>query len=187
MKPSANPIGEADASFRAAPLTSVTLDTRTTRIGMNRLNTLLLVFSLVGVVGCGASDRNAPPRQVAPPAEAGSQAAQKAPPTAAPPPATAPQQPPMRQQSEWYSGGTLHDAKMSAWSRSSYTNRLATSSDFVARLMQLDGMKLPPVDQLKPVAEGMERCISETNSGGVADSQDVTTVAAACWILMKQS
>lgn len=107
-------------------------------------------------------------------------------PTAAPRPAPTPRPAP-KQRREWYSGGTLHAAKMSTWSRSSYTNRLATSSDFVAKLVQVDGMRLPPVDQLKPAAEGMERCISETNSDGVADSQDAATVAAACWVLIKQS
>lgn len=160
---------------------------RTNRIAMNRLSSLLVLLSVVSVVGCEASDRVAPPREAVLPAAPESDAAQKTPPPATPPSAPKPRPAPKQQQREWYSGGTLHAAKMSTWSGSSYRNRLATSSDFVAKLMQMDGLRLPSVDQLKPAAEGMERCISESNSGGVADSQDVATLAAGCWVLMKQS
>jgi hypothetical protein len=86
----------------------------------------------------------------------------------------------------WYSGGTLHDAKMSEWGRSSYANRLATSADFVTKLMQVDGTPIPPVNEIRPMAEELERNISAANSDGVADSQDVVTVAATIWVLMKQ-
>jgi len=86
----------------------------------------------------------------------------------------------------WYSGGTLHAAKMSEWSGSSYANRLATSADFVTKMMQRDGKTIPPVDHIRPLAETLERNISAANTDGVADSQDVATIAATCWILMKQ-
>jgi hypothetical protein len=75
---------------------------------------------------------------------------------------------------------------MSEWSRSRYANRLATSADFVTKMMQMDGMRIPPVDRLKPLAEKLERNISAANADGVADSQDVATIAATCWILMKE-
>lgn len=86
----------------------------------------------------------------------------------------------------WYSGGTLHKAKMREWSRSSYPNRLATSSDFAAKMLEIDGKKIPPVDKLKPLAMLLEHNISTANSGGVANDQDVSAVAAACWILMNK-
>lgn len=86
----------------------------------------------------------------------------------------------------WYSGGTLHKAKMREWSRSSYRNRLATSSDFTAKLLDIDGKRIPPIDQLKPLAMLLEHNISTANSGGVADDQKVSDVAAACWILLKK-
>lgn len=86
----------------------------------------------------------------------------------------------------WYSGGTLHNAKMNEWSRSSYADRLATSADFVTKLMQVDEMEVPSVDRLKPLAKMMERNISAANADGLANSQNVATVAATCWILMKE-
>jgi hypothetical protein len=86
----------------------------------------------------------------------------------------------------WYSGGTLHRAKMSVWSSSSYADRLATSADFVTRMMQIDGRTIPPVEQIRPAAERLERCITAANSSGAADGQDVATVAATCWVLLQQ-
>jgi hypothetical protein len=53
-------------------------------------------------------------------------------------------------------------------------------------MMQMDGKEIPPVDQLKPLAQRLERNISAANADGVADSQDVATVAATCWLLMKE-
>ncbi len=86
----------------------------------------------------------------------------------------------------WYSGGTLHGATMSEWSRSPYADRLATSADFVTKMMQMDGQTIPPVDEIRPMAEQLERNISAANTDGVADNQGVATVAATCWVLMKE-
>ena len=86
----------------------------------------------------------------------------------------------------WYSGGTLHSAKMSEWSRAPYENRLATSADFVTKLLQTDGKTIPPVDELKPLARELETAISTANKDGLANNQDVATVAATCWVLMNQ-
>jgi len=86
----------------------------------------------------------------------------------------------------WYSGGTLHSATMAEWRTASYENRLATSADFVTKMMQIDGETIPPVDQLRPRAYGLEKAISAANPDGLADNQDVATVAATCWVLMKQ-
>ncbi|MFQ5641380.1 MAG: hypothetical protein ACE5IR_25655 [bacterium] len=94
--------------------------------------------------------------------------------------------PPPPKLKAWYSGGTLHGAKMSEWSRSPYANRLATSADFVTKMMQMDGMTIPPVNQIRPMAEKLEGNISAANKDGIANSQDVATVAATCWVLMKQ-
>ncbi|NQT14220.1 MAG: DUF4339 domain-containing protein [Planctomycetes bacterium] len=77
----------------------------------------------------------------------------------------------------WYSGGTLHSAKMSEWSRAPYADRLATSADFVAKSMQIEGKTIPPVDQIRPLAEQLERNISAANEGGYADNQKVSTIA----------
>lgn len=93
---------------------------------------------------------------------------------------------PAREESAWYSGGTLHASKMTEWSRAPDADRLATSADFSTRMMQIDGTTIPPIGQLRITAEKLERCISAANQDGVADSQDVATVAATCWILLKQ-
>lgn len=145
---------------------------------MKRFRANFPLLLSIALTACGGPDRAAPPPQPAPAAA----------PSAAPPVRNAPLAPkpePSQKKRAWYSGGTLHTAKMSAWSGSSYENRLATSSDFVVKLMQMDNMRIPPVAQLRPDAEKMERCISETNTDGVADSQNVSTVAATCWILLK--
>ena len=86
----------------------------------------------------------------------------------------------------WYSGGTLHKAKMKQWSRAPYADRLATSADFVTKMLQIDGKRIPPVNQLKPIAKELEICTSAMNKDGVADNQGVATMAATCWIFMKQ-
>ena len=67
-----------------------------------------------------------------------------------------------------------------------YANRLATSADFVTRMMQMDGMDIPPLRKIEPLAEELERNISAANKGGVANNQDIATIAETCWILMKQ-
>jgi len=86
----------------------------------------------------------------------------------------------------WYSGGTLHAANMAAWRNASYANRLATSADFVTKMMQMDGETIPPVDQLKPRAYGLEKAISTAQREGIPDTMSVAEVAASCWVLMKQ-
>lgn len=87
--------------------------------------------------------------------------------------------------SSWYSGGTLHNATMREWSKASYSDRLATSSDFLIKLMQIDGHTIPPVNELRPTAIRLEQEISNANLGGVADNQAAASVAATVWILMK--
>jgi hypothetical protein len=86
---------------------------------------------------------------------------------------------------KWYAGGTLHAKKMSEWRTASYASRLATASDFVTKMMQIDGDPIPPVDSLKPKAVALENCISAAGKDGVADSQETATIGATCWIMMK--
>lgn len=100
---------------------------------------------------------------------------------------TAPRQPspPENPAKAWYSGGTLHSAKMSEWSRASYPNRLATSADFVAKILETEGIAIPSVDQLKPLAQNLETAITTAHVEGVTDNEKVSTLAAACWLLIK--
>lgn len=71
---------------------------------------------------------------------------------------------------------------MSEWSSASYENRLATSGDLVARVMETQPSSM---DELRVLAVRLESNISAANSNGEAGSQNVEEVAAACWLLMK--
>ena len=91
-----------------------------------------------------------------------------------------------RARSEWYSGGTLHGATMRQWRNASDSDRLATSADFAAAMLQDNGRKLRSMDDLKPIASALKRAISEAGRGGTSDSQQVSSVAAACWVLLNR-
>lgn len=86
----------------------------------------------------------------------------------------------------WYEGGTLHDKTMADWRRASYRNRLATCADFVAALAESSGRRFDSIDQIKPYAVRLERCLSEAARGGHADGQTITSMAAACSLLMNE-
>ncbi len=92
---------------------------------------------------------------------------------------------PAQESGAWYSGGTLHDSTMIIWSRSTDAVRLATSGDFAGSLMRADGILVPSIDQIRPIAETLERCVSAANRDGIADDQDATDVASACWMLFR--
>jgi hypothetical protein len=88
--------------------------------------------------------------------------------------------------SEWYSGGTLHNATMGDWNQASYANRLATCGDFMATMLQKDGKTISSMDALREEAEALELCITEAGRGGHADTQSVATIAASCYMLMNR-
>ena len=90
------------------------------------------------------------------------------------------------QEKPWYSGGTLHGANMEVWSRASYDDRLATSADFVTKMMQMDGKSIPPVDQLKPIAQALEAAITKSNEDGISNNENVAAIAAICWVLINK-
>jgi len=102
----------------------------------------------------------------------------------APVPSPQPSVPASRPAKEWYEGGTLHRATMREWHEASYENRLATSADFVAKLLQTDGRPVPPPDTLKPIAEDFERGMSKVASEPDAADQSAASVAATMWVLM---
>ena len=81
--------------------------------------------------------------------------------------------------SKWYTGGTLHEATMREWKRASYSNRLATCADFVAGTLVDSGKPYPGQEKLKPLAQALERGISEAGQDEWADNQNVSTIAAA--------
>jgi len=84
----------------------------------------------------------------------------------------------------WYSGGSLHRATAAEWKMASYSNRLATSADFAAKLATSNGRNVT-IEELKPLAVAMEVCISQAAQGAAADKMDVAFLAAACDVLSK--
>ena len=82
---------------------------------------------------------------------------------------------------EWYSGGNLHDANLASWSSSSNQNRLATSADIAAKI--LEG-RFSSMDELKIHARNLQICIDEVAIDPQLGSQSVREMAAACMVVM---
>ena len=69
----------------------------------------------------------------------------------------------------WFEGGNLHRATVKQWKAASYSNRLATSADFVAASQDVDYGNLA---EFKTMATKLEKCISTAVSGGDVDGED---------------
>ena len=72
---------------------------------------------------------------------------------------------------------------MREWSAASYENRLATSGDFVAKMIQTSGGTMPSIPELRLMAVDFERGMARANTDGVADDQPASQVAAMIWVL----
>ncbi len=83
---------------------------------------------------------------------------------------------------KWATGGTLHESTIAEWRKASYSNRLATSADFV--VVVLDIYDFSDMDKIKQEATDLEECISTAASGGDVDNEQVATVAAYCSVLL---
>ena len=84
----------------------------------------------------------------------------------------------------WHSGGQLHDATLRTWKAASYRNRLATSADFAAAIVRSSGTRLNSLEDLKPYAERMERCITEASDvPEKVENTPVVEIAASCQVL----
>lgn len=86
-----------------------------------------------------------------------------------------------RSSSNWYEGGTLHNASAGEWLSGSSANRLATASDFAASAK--DELGFNDMDGMKSAAQGVKNCIDRAAEGDA--SQQVSTLAATCIMLMK--
>ncbi len=88
---------------------------------------------------------------------------------------------------EWYQGGTLssHGATMRKWHRASYEDRLASSSDFIARMLGGDMGNLSMDGDIKPMAARLEMEISAAYQEGVTDTLPVTDIATGCILILK--
>lgn len=81
----------------------------------------------------------------------------------------------------WYAGGTLHKGTVKQWRNASYTNRLATSADFVASTQEVD---FGDMDVFKKMASETEECISTAVLDGDFDNQKVSDFAVSCLLLL---
>jgi hypothetical protein len=84
------------------------------------------------------------------------------------------------QKKEWYEGGTLHRKSALEWSKASHADRLATASDFTAKVTKPKSMS-----ELKDKAVAMERCISTVAAPSTKNpKQPVAEIASACSIIL---
>jgi hypothetical protein len=88
--------------------------------------------------------------------------------------------------SAWYQGGTLHNATIAEWRNATNENRLATSADMMAATLKSEGRKLSSFDELLPLAQNLERCISIAGESEAVRSQDVAGLAVPCILLMEK-
>lgn len=87
---------------------------------------------------------------------------------------------------EWYTGGTLENSTLGEWRVGTYQNKLASSADFATVVVNHSGKQLRSMDELRPIAISIERCISDTATGAKTDKMLVSDVAGACATLMLQ-
>ncbi len=89
---------------------------------------------------------------------------------------------------KWYVGGTLSSggATMDQWRRASYEDRLASTADFIARMLGGNMGNLSMDGDIKPMATRLEREISSAYGKGVTDTMPVTEIAAAIIIILKE-
>lgn len=81
---------------------------------------------------------------------------------------------------EWYKGGTLHNAKISEWKSASYENKLATTGDLLAATVWKDSINSQSdMDEIKSEAESLVTEIdTATMDGGIVDNMSVSSIAA---------
>ena len=80
---------------------------------------------------------------------------------------------------KWYEGGTLHGKTVAEWRAASSRDRLATSSDFVAKIRKFDSL----ADMLV-AAHGMQTCITTASPDEGVQHLKVSEMAASCAILL---
>lgn len=83
---------------------------------------------------------------------------------------------------KWYEGGTLHSVQVTTWRTGSYRNKLATSADWCA-------VEDPTVsfETLKKRASQVLYCVEDAVSGGDADHMQISEIATACIIILREN
>nr|WP_321361053.1 hypothetical protein [uncultured Hyphomonas sp.] len=86
---------------------------------------------------------------------------------------------------QWYAGGTLHRATGKQWVVASNADRLATSSDFVAKAFGEKKVRsLGSINKLKPYAQNVKSCVDETYRAPNSQNLRVSEIAASCLIIL---
>jgi len=99
---------------------------------------------------------------------------------------------------KWYSGGSLHKKNAISWQNASNENKLATCSDFIAKLWE-DGKlkyhinnKINSIDDIYPFAKELVDCLNEfakkledpQENIKIYENQRVSEMAVLCMITM---
>lgn len=75
----------------------------------------------------------------------------------------------------WYNGGTLHNATGAQWLAGDFSDQLATSADFVAKMDAASDMS-----ELRVRANSLSSCITEAVSDPSLEQSSVKDVAVLC-------
>ena len=78
----------------------------------------------------------------------------------------------------WYSGGTLHRSTISEWRLATPQNKLATSADFAAKILEPTA-----IEQVREPAKLLVQCIDSAAQVAPASYQ-TSEVAVACIVVM---
>lgn len=84
--------------------------------------------------------------------------------------------------SEWYIGGTLHQATAKQWHNASSENQLATAADFVAKAQTPASM-----GQLRRRSIELKQCITSATADSSLGDQKVVQIAALCIVQLGYS
>lgn len=85
---------------------------------------------------------------------------------------------------KWYEGGTLHKATIADWRVATETNKLATCSDFVAKIRKDKGIAFDE-SEIKKESYDLMRCIDAAIIDVDVDNWKVSEMAATCLVLLK--
>ncbi|MHC1778464.1 MAG: zinc ribbon domain-containing protein [Lentimicrobium sp.] len=85
---------------------------------------------------------------------------------------------------KWYEGGTLHKATIAEWRTATTTNKLATCSDFVAKIRQDKGIAFDE-SEIKKESYDLMNCIDAAIIDVDVDNWKVSEMAATCLVLLK--
>ncbi|MFS7293442.1 hypothetical protein AB6864_24570 [Serratia proteamaculans] len=100
---------------------------------------------------------------------------------------------------DWYQGGTLHEANALTWQKATQQNKLATCADFIAGLYSKDlltpeiSKKMKSVDDFKPYASELVKQLDAafapesdpTQNKKMFTNQTVKSTAMMLMIMMK--